>query len=386
MTKQKPKYRAKSTQLKRSKDHKDQLIVKNSEKKNKLHNPPPEPPTVASATQSRLATGLVSAKHSKRKSRRSLVYLPMSLLFIEPTMNGTKLIARLFKQFGQSVSTLYNHGIARNRITTNGPTVAPGKRKQGDMFAIGMRAGYRKGVFGGPYAISHQTALLIHSMEKDLRRQQNLPYIQNFLAGQFSSLSLEAYQSNYKIGAKLGLSWASNRSFNSPNGQAFGGNFVMTRDEWYNKAHKDCDATGYSYGLFGLIKRGTGKLYRCGSKSRHGYVKEGHFSFPEYNIQVSFEDCDGVVEMVWAMDVEHQTTESTTHGANGDRVKPRQSKITQFGSLCQVSKLIVQRINLILNKRSAMNEEEWVEYRESKVENYADKIKRKCQTHKKLRI
>ncbi|EGG12583.1 uncharacterized protein MELLADRAFT_100986 [Melampsora larici-populina 98AG31] len=88
---------------------------------------------------------------------------------------------QLFKQFGRSISTLYNHGIARNRITTNGPKVALGKRKRGDMFAIGMRAGYWKGVFG---------------------------------------------------------------------------------------------------------------------------------------------DCGGVVEMVWATDVEHQTTESTTHGAKGDRVNP----------------------------------------------------------------
>lgn len=76
-------------------------------------------------------------------------------------------------------------------------------------------------------------------MEKDLRQQQNLPYVQHFLAGRFSSLSLEDFQSNHEICAKLGLSWASHQFFNSPNRQAFCGNFVMTRDEWYNKIHED---------------------------------------------------------------------------------------------------------------------------------------------------
>lgn len=33
-----------------------------------------------------------------------------------------------------------------------------------------------------------------------------------------------------------------------------------------------------------------------------------------------------------------------------------------------------------------MDGDGWVEYRESKVENYADEIIRKCETHKKPRI
>lgn len=224
-------------------------------------------------------------------------------------------------------------------------------------------------------------------MEKDLKRQKNLPYIQNFLAGRFSSLALGAFRSNHELCAKLGVCWAAKRFFNkSPNGRAFGANFVMTRDEWYNKLHKDRDATGYSYGLFGLIHRTTGKPYRRGKTSRHGYVKGGYFSFPEYNISVGFEHCDGVVEMVWATDVEHQTTSSSTFNANGERVDPKDSKITRFGSSCQVSKSIVQRINKLNTLRGDMDDEAWELFCESKIENYVNDIKRKCQVLRKQRV
>ncbi|EGG13043.1 uncharacterized protein MELLADRAFT_76332 [Melampsora larici-populina 98AG31] len=192
MTKQKPKYRAKSTQLKRSKDHKDRLIAKSVEKKTQLPTPPPDPPTVASATQSTTSNRARKRKTFKEKVKKKFG-LPDDVTFIHQAnhgknkpltlktgtavilnLNGTKLITvirfntqqyiqsngkkvqtedseQLFKQFGRSISTLYNHGVARNQITTNGPTVALGKRKRGDMFAIGMRAGYWKGVFGGVY-------------------------------------------------------------------------------------------------------------------------------------------------------------------------------------------------------------------------------------------
>ncbi len=32
------------------------------------------------------------------------------------------------------------------------------------------------------------------------------------------------------------------------------------------------------------------------------------FVFNDYNIEIDFDKCDGVVEMVWATDVTHQTT------------------------------------------------------------------------------
>lgn len=57
--------------------------------------------------------------------------------------------AKLFDNFNNSIMTLYQHATARHRITTNGATQAMKHLKQGEMFAMGFRGGYRKGVYGG---------------------------------------------------------------------------------------------------------------------------------------------------------------------------------------------------------------------------------------------
>ncbi|KAH9820169.1 hypothetical protein DFH28DRAFT_1080012 [Melampsora americana] len=199
-----------------------------------------------------LSMSFGSAKLSRRRSKRSLVTLLMSDLFINK---------RLFKQLENL-----------NQITINGPTVALFKRKE----AI---SGFCRGVFED----SSQTFIAILSK------------------GKF---------------------------FNPPNRQASGANFAMTY----------CDAKAYSY-----------RLYRRGNSSRHGYIKGGHFSFLEYYMCVIFKDCDVVVQMIT-----RRLPGPTTHGANGQHLKPKEYKITQFGNL---------------------EEEECVESHSSKVENYVMRSK-----------
>ncbi|EGF98135.1 uncharacterized protein MELLADRAFT_113818 [Melampsora larici-populina 98AG31] len=60
----------------------------------------------------------------------------------------TEASLRLFKQFDQSMSTMYQHGTAQNKFRTNGPTIRVSKNRRGDMFAIGIQPGYLKGVAG----------------------------------------------------------------------------------------------------------------------------------------------------------------------------------------------------------------------------------------------
>lgn len=215
-------------------------------------------------------------------------------------------------------------------------------------------------------------------MKNDVQRQMYLPYINHFLAERFSSLSLGAFESNAERAAKChSPSWASKSFFGSPNGRVFASNLVVTRDEFVNAEHKDNDHSGYAFGLFSLIKRDTGKLYHRGRTSKHGYVKGARFVFSDYNVEVNFDKCDGVVEMVWATDINHYSTSSKTYNEDDERVQPEKADITRFGCSCQISKSIVDRINQITNMRGEMSDAEWETYREGLVENYADELHRK---------
>jgi hypothetical protein len=188
MDKKRPKHRSESTQAKRKATHREKLRLKSIEKKANiiLHTPPPEPSLPPEPSVSR------ALKRAAFKERiREKYGLPADTTFIQRGNHGqnphlelkfgtvvvldssaSKLVAvirfnerqftetegklnqtedskHLFRQFGQTISTMYKHGLARNNILTNGPWRALGKRKRGSMFAIGMRAGYRKGVYGG---------------------------------------------------------------------------------------------------------------------------------------------------------------------------------------------------------------------------------------------
>lgn len=114
----------------------------------------------------------------------------------------------------------------------------------------------------GTYALNATTARLVARMENDLRRQMYLPYINHFLAERFASLSIGAFESNCHRAAKCRTpSWSSKSFFKSPNGRVFGSNFVVTRDEFANMIHVDNDHSGFTFGLFSLIHRDTGRLY-----------------------------------------------------------------------------------------------------------------------------
>ncbi|EGG08830.1 uncharacterized protein MELLADRAFT_84396 [Melampsora larici-populina 98AG31] len=294
MANKRQKHCCKSTEIKHKQDHRDHLLLRSTEKKSNiiLHTPKIiETPNESTLSDQSKAQAEYKEKikekfglppdtdfiHQADHGQNNILKLKYGIVVIL-NMSRTKMIAvicfneqqyteddgkriqteaseRLFKQFEKSMSTMYQHGTAQNKIRTNGSTIRVKRNRRGDMFAIGMRPGYLKGVAG----VTAHSVLL---MDKDLRCQKNLPYIQQFLAGQFSSLALGAFQSNVELCAKYSnFSWASIFFFNSLNGNVFGANFGMTHNKWNNTAHKDPHATGYSFGLFVLIKRLTGKLY-----------------------------------------------------------------------------------------------------------------------------
>lgn len=96
-------------------------------------------------------------------------------------------------------------------------------------------------------------------------------------------------------------------------------------------------------------------------------------------MEIDFDECDGVIEMVWASDVQHYSTHSKTYTHDHQPIPPEDAKITRFGSSCQIAKSIVARIKLLTDMRGDMCDQEWEVYRETLAENYADELLRKLQ-------
>lgn len=68
--------------------------------------------------------------------------------------------------------------------------------------------------------------------------------------------------------------------------------------------------------------------------------------------------------------IEHYTSRSITYNENGDEIHPSKCKITHYGSSCQVSQMLVNRISLLEKDKEGMLASEWEAYRKSRVKSY----------------
>ena len=106
-------------------------------------------------------------------------------------------------------------------------------------------------------AVAKDLALL----KKDQDLSEKMVYINKFLAEIFATLSLSAFQSNSMVAASISAPpFSSLQWHESPNGQVFGTNCVLTCDGFSNIMHTDQDVTLYSLGVWGIVDKKTGRL------------------------------------------------------------------------------------------------------------------------------
>lgn len=70
--------------------------------------------------------------------------------------------------------------------------------------------------------------------------------------------------------------------------------------------------------------------------------------------------------------VEHYTSQSITYNEYGEETHPTKCRITRYGSSCQISQTLVDRISLFEEDRDkeGMSSSEWEAYRRSRVKAY----------------
>lgn len=210
---------------------------------------------------------------------------------------------------------------------------------------------------------------------------RKLPDIERFLKERFIKLSTTTYEKNCETAAEVNSpSWAASNFFSRPNGQTFGANLVVTRDGFANAAHKDRDATGHSLGLFGLVHRDTGQLYRdVSDQSRAWRVDDAYFRFKDYNFQIHLAQQNRAIEILWATDERHQSTISLTYNPFGLPVPPSRAPMTHFGSSVQVSRSIVSRLRKVKALCQNRVGEQWHFEGERHLQNYKDVMAKKIQ-------
>ncbi|EGG05857.1 uncharacterized protein MELLADRAFT_87712 [Melampsora larici-populina 98AG31] len=276
------------------------------------------------------------------------------LLLVARFVERTPTNLALFERYNHAISTVYHHAKARGIVKTNGAAkkVKAHLRKYGKMHAAGFRPGYDHIAKAGPYAFNATTSGQLWRMQEDLERQGNLPAIEDFYAERFAGLSSYAFNSNAELASRVGVpSWAGESFYVSPNAQVFASNIAVTYDEFYNAKHTDLDESKYTFGFFTRINRHTGKLYSLRNDPFQGDSNGSQFFLDNYNVTVDFDACDGVVEMLWASQTDHHTSNSKTFNKNNVRVIPARGSITRFGCACQINKRLVERIQEVNNMR-----------------------------------
>ncbi|EGG04330.1 uncharacterized protein MELLADRAFT_72421 [Melampsora larici-populina 98AG31] len=142
---------------------------------------------------------------------------------------------------------------------------------------------------------------------------------------------------------------------------------VVSCDGFYNEPHTDNDHTRYAFGINCLIDRETGKPYQLEGSENKGLICGSSFILGDFDIVVDHDRCDGIYETLWDTQVEHYTAESITYDEHGHEISPTKCAITRFGTSCQISKSLVERINIVEKERDKMKPTEWEAYHKSRV-------------------
>lgn len=250
----------------------------------------------------------------------------------------------------------------------------------GWMGCCGWRAGSDPGKSFGVYALSAFTSAKKERVEEDCARMEEFHKPRDFWAERFATLCFAAFESNVQLASKSKIPGFHQSEWQTtPNGSVFALNLVVTCDGFRNTPHKDeGDHTRYSFGMFSRIDRQTGEPYQLKGSKPRGDVKSASFIMEEFGIEVDFDGCDGVVEMVWDTRSIHYSTRSCHFDGDGKRLtKAKDFQITRFGSSCQISESLVERIQILEIDGEGMSEDEWLILVKERVKSYEDELNKK---------
>lgn len=137
-------------------------------------------------------------------------------------------------------------------------------------------------------------------IESDQDRMKQFHLIQDFWAERFGLLSMFIFQTNLDLASEADVPGFEDIEWQyTQNGKVFASNLVVTCDGFYNEAHVDKDRTRYSFGMFCLANRKTGRPHEKAKESNLGHVEGSTFCVEEFGIFVPFDLCEGVIEMIW---------------------------------------------------------------------------------------
>ena len=200
-------------------------------------------------------------------------------------------------------------------------------------------------------------------LKKDQDRSKKLVYINNFLAEIFATLSLSAFQSNSMVAASISApAFSSPQWHESPNGQVFGTNCVLTCDGFRNTMHKDRDETLYSLGFWGIVEEKTGRLITHQerlnllklNKDPQFHCNALGAKFHVGNVTVELDSAD-VVTMVFNSQIYHQTTHPTNQSTQSGFGR----NFTRCATSTQISKTVAVALRKIASFRGDLSEAEW---------------------------
>lgn len=286
----------------------------------------------------------------------------------------------LKEKFAHSISTTYLHARARNNCKLHNSIqgIKDDKSYTGFMGCCGWRGGCEKCKSAGVYSISSFASATDERIESDRERMEQFQRIRDFWAERFGSLSMFVFQSNLDLASEADVPGFHDVKWQyTQNGKVFASNLVVTCDGFYNEAHVDHDRTRYSFGMFCLANRKTGRPHEKGKENNLGDSKGSTFRVKEYGIFVPFYLCEGVVEMIWDTTIPHYTTESQSFKPDGSVTKHKLCQVTRYGSSCQISESLVQRIQFLSEKKKTMGEEEWLKYCQTRVKSYEEEVQKK---------
>lgn len=285
----------------------------------------------------------------------------------------------LREKFDNAISTTFIHARARNICKINGAHKDDPEDDEhvvcGCMCCCGWRGGSDFERSLGAYAVSAFTAGSEDRLLTDVERMKRFHIIRDFLAERFSTLSLSIFKSNLALALEANIPGFDEPEWqDTPNGKVFASNLVVTWDGFCNRPHTDRDHTRYASGLWSLIDRENGKPIEGHASKKLGSVEGACFIVKRFGVKVVLGLCDGIYELLWDLTVPHYTSSSISRNAKGKVVEHKKCPVTLYGSSCQISESLVNRVRLLEKEREGMSDGEWQIFKTKRVKSHGDEI------------
>ncbi|EGG08178.1 uncharacterized protein MELLADRAFT_84954 [Melampsora larici-populina 98AG31] len=180
---------------------------------------------------------------------------------------------KLKEKFAHSISTTSLHARACNNFKLHNSIqgIKDDESYTGFMGCCGWRGGCEKCKSAGVYSISSFGSAIDERIQSDQKRMEQFHRIHDFWAKHFGSLSMFVFQTNLDLASEADVPGFHNAKWQyTQNGKVFASNLVVTCDGFYNEAHLDHDRTRYSFGMFFLANRKTGRPHEKAKEKNLG--------------------------------------------------------------------------------------------------------------------